>query len=146
PLISRHYGTILKPALVPYHKGGLKAVQLGFQEFGSNISKTTTNILRSLNLSKPPDESTNKRKSNKQTREKHFIERELLKRQQLKKIYSEAGSTVSLISGGDTRNSSRSSLVSISSDGRTSIDTGTRNSIDASNINDEASVRRYSID
>ncbi|RIB05966.1 DDHD domain-containing protein [Gigaspora rosea] len=91
PLVARHYSKTLKPALVLYHKGGLKAMQLGFQEFGSNISKTTSNILRSLSLSKPPDESANKRKNNKQAREKHFIERELLKRKQLQKLYSEAG-------------------------------------------------------
>ncbi|RIB19658.1 DDHD domain-containing protein [Gigaspora rosea] len=146
PLVARHYSKTLKPALVPYHKGGLKAMQLGFQEFGSNISKTTSNILRSLSLSKPPDESANKRKNNKQAREKHFIERELLKRKQLQKLYSEAGSSVNLMNCGDTVNSSRSSLVSVSSDGRTSIDTERRFSVDTSYISDEASERRYSVD
>ncbi|CAG8441543.1 8477_t:CDS:10 [Cetraspora pellucida] len=148
PLVARHYSRNLKPALIPYHKGGLKAVQLGFQEFGINVSKTTTNILRSLSLSKPnPDETTIKRKNNRQTREKHFIERELLKRKQLKKLYAEAGSSLSLINGGNTINSSRSSLVSVSSDGRTSIDTGvTRNSVDASFISDEITDRRGSLD
>ncbi|CAJ0629146.1 12643_t:CDS:10 [Entrophospora sp. SA101] len=33
PLIARHYGAMLKPALIPYHKGGLKAVHMGIQEF-----------------------------------------------------------------------------------------------------------------
>ncbi|CAG8635232.1 7458_t:CDS:10 [Gigaspora margarita] len=146
PLVARHYSKTLKPALVPYHKGGLKAMQLGFQEFGSNISKTTSNILRSLSLSKPPDESANKRKNNKQAREKHFIERELLKRKQLQKLYSEAGSSISLMNCGDTGNSSRSSLVSVSSDGRTSTDTERRFSVDTSYISDEASERRYSVD
>ncbi|CAG8747688.1 20797_t:CDS:2, partial [Gigaspora rosea] len=122
PLVARHYSKTLKPALVPYHKGGLKAMQLGFQEFGSNISKTTSNILRSLSLSKPPDESANKRKNNKQAREKHFIERELLKRKQLQKLYSEAGSSVNLM------NCER------------------RFSVDTSYISDEASERRYSVD
>ncbi|CAG8634174.1 9979_t:CDS:2, partial [Paraglomus occultum] len=43
PLISRRYSATLKPALIPYHKGGLKAVHIGLQEFGSGIaSKATT--------------------------------------------------------------------------------------------------------
>ncbi|CAG8639451.1 9500_t:CDS:2, partial [Scutellospora calospora] len=147
PLVARHYSKALSPALIPYHKGGLKAVQLGFQEFGSNISKSTTNLFKSLSFSKNnKDEPLAKRKNNKKTREKHFIERELLKQQQLKRLYSEAGSSVSLLKGSNTRNSSCSSLESISSNDRISIDTRVaRNSIDSSYIG-ETDERRDSVD
>ncbi|CAG8462337.1 9347_t:CDS:10 [Ambispora gerdemannii] len=49
PLIARHYGVSLKPALIPYHKGGLKAVHIGIQEFEKE-DPTSAAKLRSLNF------------------------------------------------------------------------------------------------
>ncbi|CAG8683263.1 5718_t:CDS:10 [Dentiscutata erythropus] len=51
PLIARHYGSSLKPALIPYQKGGLKAVHLGIQEFGSGIAHKATNIFSTVKTS-----------------------------------------------------------------------------------------------
>ncbi|CAB4413414.1 unnamed protein product [Rhizophagus irregularis] len=51
PLIARQYGSSLKPALIPYHKGGLKGMHLGFQEFGNEIASKATNILSSVKTS-----------------------------------------------------------------------------------------------
>ncbi|CAG8825838.1 19211_t:CDS:10, partial [Gigaspora margarita] len=51
PLIARHYGSSLKPALIPYQKGGLKAVHLGIQEFGTEIANKATNIFSSVKTS-----------------------------------------------------------------------------------------------
>ncbi|KAG9293859.1 hypothetical protein G9A89_019197 [Geosiphon pyriformis] len=48
PLVARHYGSSLKPALIPYHKGGLKAVHLGIQEFGSGIANKANNMFSSV--------------------------------------------------------------------------------------------------
>ncbi|CAG8443107.1 822_t:CDS:10 [Ambispora leptoticha] len=48
PLIARHYGVSLKPALIPYHKGGLKAVHIGIQEFGSGIANKATNMFSNV--------------------------------------------------------------------------------------------------
>ncbi|CAG8628402.1 428_t:CDS:2, partial [Racocetra persica] len=51
PLIARHYGSSLKPALIPYQKGGLKAVHLGIQEFGNEIASRATNIFSTVRTS-----------------------------------------------------------------------------------------------
>ncbi|CAG8640078.1 8315_t:CDS:10 [Acaulospora morrowiae] len=51
PLIARHYGASLKPALIPYHKGGLKAVHLGIQEFGNDLAHKATNIFSTVRTS-----------------------------------------------------------------------------------------------
>ncbi|CAH1760589.1 13779_t:CDS:10 [Entrophospora sp. SA101] len=48
PLIARKYSSQLKPALVPYYKGGLKGMQIGFQEFGSGIANKASNIFTSV--------------------------------------------------------------------------------------------------
>ncbi|CAI2174844.1 19018_t:CDS:10 [Funneliformis geosporum] len=48
PLISRGYGRDLKPALIPYHKGGLKGMHIGIQELGNEIANKATNILSSV--------------------------------------------------------------------------------------------------
>ncbi|RIA89678.1 DDHD domain-containing protein [Glomus cerebriforme] len=51
PLIARHYGSSLKPALIPYHKGGLKGMHLGIQEFGNEIASKATNIFSTVKTS-----------------------------------------------------------------------------------------------
>ncbi|RHZ72580.1 hypothetical protein Glove_242g139 [Diversispora epigaea] len=51
PLVARHYGASLKPALIPYHKGGLKAVHLGIQEFGSDLASKATSIFSTVRTS-----------------------------------------------------------------------------------------------
>jgi len=51
PLITRHYGRDLKPALIPYHKGGLKGMHLGIQEFGNEIASKATNIFSTVKTS-----------------------------------------------------------------------------------------------
>ncbi|CAJ0831582.1 10929_t:CDS:10 [Entrophospora sp. SA101] len=58
PLIARHYGAMLKPALIPYHKGGLKAVHMGIQEFNAKnttddkeIEKNGAARIKNLNVS-----------------------------------------------------------------------------------------------
>ncbi|RIB17797.1 DDHD domain-containing protein [Gigaspora rosea] len=51
PLIARHYGSSLKPAMIPYQKGGLKAVHLGIQEFGTEIANKATNIFSTVKTS-----------------------------------------------------------------------------------------------
>nr|CAG8435514.1 14292_t:CDS:2 [Entrophospora candida] len=48
PLIARKYSSQLKPALVPYYKGGLKGMQIGFQEFGSGIANKASNIFTTV--------------------------------------------------------------------------------------------------
>ncbi|CAG8433162.1 9563_t:CDS:2 [Diversispora eburnea] len=51
PLVARHYGASLKPALIPYHKGGLKAVHLGIQEFGNDLASKATSIFSTVKTS-----------------------------------------------------------------------------------------------
>ncbi|CAG8469696.1 1840_t:CDS:10 [Acaulospora colombiana] len=51
PLIARNYGSGLKPALIPYHKGGLRAVHLGIQEFGNDLATKATNIFSTVRTS-----------------------------------------------------------------------------------------------
>ncbi|CAH1756923.1 9712_t:CDS:10 [Entrophospora sp. SA101] len=51
PLIARHYGAMLKPALIPYHKGGLKAVHMGIQEFSNDLANKATNIFSTVRTS-----------------------------------------------------------------------------------------------
>ncbi|GBB99560.1 hypothetical protein RclHR1_03560015 [Rhizophagus clarus] len=51
PLIARNYGSRLKPALIPYQKGGLKGMHLGIQEFGSEIASKATNIFSTVKTS-----------------------------------------------------------------------------------------------
>lgn len=41
----------MKPALIPYHKGGLKAVHLGIQELGNDLASKATSIFSTVRTS-----------------------------------------------------------------------------------------------
>ncbi|KAF9902954.1 hypothetical protein EC991_004330 [Linnemannia zychae] len=50
PLISRSFGSTNRPALVPYHKGGLKGLHLGIQDFGNDLANRANTMIESVKL------------------------------------------------------------------------------------------------
>ncbi|KAG0362160.1 hypothetical protein BG005_006504 [Podila minutissima] len=50
PLISKSYGSKTKPALVPYHKGGLKGLHIGIQDFGNDLANRANTMIESVRL------------------------------------------------------------------------------------------------
>ncbi|KAG0372799.1 hypothetical protein BGX24_012569 [Mortierella sp. AD032] len=50
PLISRAFGSTNRPALVPYHKGGLKGLHLGIQDFGNDLANRANTMIESVKL------------------------------------------------------------------------------------------------
>ncbi|KAF9121398.1 hypothetical protein BGW39_010564 [Mortierella sp. 14UC] len=50
PLISRSFGSMNRPALVPYHKGGLKGLHLGIQDFGNDLANRANTMIESVKL------------------------------------------------------------------------------------------------
>ncbi|KAF9941335.1 hypothetical protein BGZ65_004051, partial [Modicella reniformis] len=50
PLISRVFGSKTRPALVPYHKGGLKGLHIGIQDFGNDLANRASNMMESVKL------------------------------------------------------------------------------------------------
>ncbi|KAF9167640.1 hypothetical protein DFQ26_003796 [Actinomortierella ambigua] len=50
PLISRSFGSKARPALVPYHKGGLKGLHIGIQDFGNDVAKRANTMIESVKL------------------------------------------------------------------------------------------------
>ncbi|KAG0347969.1 hypothetical protein BG004_006447 [Podila humilis] len=50
PLISKSYGSKTKPALVPYHKGGLKGLHIGIQDFGNDLANRANTMIESVKL------------------------------------------------------------------------------------------------
>ncbi|KAF9933546.1 hypothetical protein FBU30_005188 [Linnemannia zychae] len=50
PLISRSFGSSNRPALVPYHKGGLKGLHLGIQDFGNDLANRANTMIESVKL------------------------------------------------------------------------------------------------
>ncbi|KAF9148725.1 hypothetical protein BG015_009532 [Linnemannia schmuckeri] len=50
PLISRSFGSTNRPALVPYHKGGLKGLHIGIQDFGNDLANRANTMIESVKL------------------------------------------------------------------------------------------------
>ncbi|KAF9979277.1 hypothetical protein BGZ73_002546 [Actinomortierella ambigua] len=50
PLISRSFGSKTRPALVPYHKGGLKGLHIGIQDFSNDVAKRANTMIESVKL------------------------------------------------------------------------------------------------
>ncbi|KAF8975874.1 hypothetical protein BGZ46_008770 [Entomortierella lignicola] len=50
PLISRSFGTQMRPALIPYHKGGLKGLHLGIQDFSNDLANRANTMIESVKL------------------------------------------------------------------------------------------------
>ncbi|KAF9583137.1 hypothetical protein BGW38_010184 [Lunasporangiospora selenospora] len=50
PLISRAFGTKTRPALIPYHKGGLKGLHLGIQDFSNDLANKANTMIESVKL------------------------------------------------------------------------------------------------
>ncbi|KAF9100518.1 hypothetical protein BGX29_006517 [Mortierella sp. GBA35] len=50
PLISRSFGSRNRPALVPYHKGGLKGLHIGIQDFGNDLANRANTMIESVKL------------------------------------------------------------------------------------------------
>ncbi|KAF9362296.1 hypothetical protein BGX34_006436 [Mortierella sp. NVP85] len=50
PLISRSFGLKAQPALVPYHKGGLKGLHIGIQDFSNDLANRATNMMETVKL------------------------------------------------------------------------------------------------
>ncbi|KAG0301031.1 hypothetical protein BGZ98_008680, partial [Dissophora globulifera] len=50
PLISRSFGSKMRPALIPYHKGGLKGLHIGIQDFSNDLASRANTMLESVKL------------------------------------------------------------------------------------------------
>ncbi|KAG0236411.1 hypothetical protein BGW42_003569 [Actinomortierella wolfii] len=50
PLISKSFGSKTSPALVPYHKGGLKGLHIGIQDFSNDVAKRANTMIESVKL------------------------------------------------------------------------------------------------
>ncbi|KAI1315911.1 hypothetical protein EDD11_000225 [Mortierella claussenii] len=50
PLISRSFGSKTRPALVPYHKGGLKGLHIGIQDFSNDLANRANTMIESVKL------------------------------------------------------------------------------------------------
>ncbi|KAF9109178.1 hypothetical protein BGX27_007887 [Mortierella sp. AM989] len=50
PLISRSFGSQMRPALIPYHKGGLKGLHIGIQDFGNDLANRANTMIESVKL------------------------------------------------------------------------------------------------
>ncbi|KAF9918669.1 hypothetical protein BX616_006915 [Lobosporangium transversale] len=50
PLISRSFGSKTRPALVPYHKGGLKGLHIGIQDFSNDLANRANTMMESVKL------------------------------------------------------------------------------------------------
>ncbi|KAG0262324.1 hypothetical protein BG011_000077 [Mortierella polycephala] len=48
PLISRSFGSRTRPALVPYHKGGLKGLHIGIQDFSNGLANRANTMIESV--------------------------------------------------------------------------------------------------
>ncbi|KAF9188500.1 hypothetical protein BGZ51_000537 [Haplosporangium sp. Z 767] len=48
PLISRSFGSKTRPALVPYHKGGLKGLHIGIQDFSNDLANRANTMIESV--------------------------------------------------------------------------------------------------
>ncbi|KAF9571221.1 hypothetical protein EC968_000817 [Mortierella alpina] len=48
PLISRTFGTKTRPALIPYHKGGLKGLHIGIQDFSNDLANRANTMIESV--------------------------------------------------------------------------------------------------
>ncbi|GJJ75781.1 hypothetical protein EMPS_08139 [Entomortierella parvispora] len=48
PLISRSYGSKTRPALIPYHKGGLKGLHIGIQDFSNDLANRANTMIESV--------------------------------------------------------------------------------------------------
>ncbi|KAF9989060.1 hypothetical protein BGZ75_007742 [Mortierella antarctica] len=48
PLISRTFGTKARPALIPYHKGGLKGLHIGIQDFSNDLANRANTMIESV--------------------------------------------------------------------------------------------------
>ncbi|KAG0052492.1 hypothetical protein BGZ83_002522 [Gryganskiella cystojenkinii] len=50
PLISRSYGSKTRPALIPYHKGGLKGLHIGIQDFSNDLANRANSMIESVKV------------------------------------------------------------------------------------------------
>ncbi|KAF9433314.1 hypothetical protein BGZ76_009622 [Entomortierella beljakovae] len=50
PLISRSFGSQMRPALIRYHKGGLKGLHIGIQDFGTDLANRANTMIESVKL------------------------------------------------------------------------------------------------
>ncbi|KAG0214933.1 hypothetical protein BGX28_001139 [Mortierella sp. GBA30] len=48
PLISRSFGSKMRPALIPYHKGGLKGLHIGIQDFSNDLANRANTMIESV--------------------------------------------------------------------------------------------------
>ncbi|KAG0367751.1 hypothetical protein BGZ54_003336 [Gamsiella multidivaricata] len=50
PLISRSFGSKTRPALIPYHKGGLKGLHIGIQDFSNDLANRANTMIESVKM------------------------------------------------------------------------------------------------
>ncbi|KAF9427137.1 hypothetical protein BGZ94_005409 [Podila epigama] len=48
PLISKTFGSKTRPALIPYHKGGLKGLHIGIQDFSNDLANRANTMIESV--------------------------------------------------------------------------------------------------